>query len=83
MKPTTYSELVELIINIINLAIPALFGVVFVFFIWKMIDSWVIRGGEESAREAGNKYAVAAVIAFVLMISAWGIVALIKDSIFG
>lgn len=83
MKPTTYSELVELIVNIINLAIPALFGVVFVFFIWKMIDSWIIHGGEEAAREAGNKYAVAAVIAFVLMISAWGIVALIKSSIFG
>lgn len=82
MKPTTYSEFVELIVDLINLIIPALFAVVFVFFIWKMIDAWIIRGGDESAREEGKKYAVAAVIAFVLMISAWGIVAMIQNSLF-
>lgn len=82
MTPTTYSGLVAHIIDIINLIIPALFGGLFVYFIWKMIDSWVINAGDEKKVEEGKKYATAAVLMFVLMIITWGIVALIKDSLF-
>ncbi len=81
--PTTYSGLVDHIISIIEIIIPALFGVVFVYFVWKVIDSWVINAGEDKSREEGKQYLVAAVIAFVVMISAWGIVAMIKSSVFG
>lgn len=81
--PTTYSGFVELIIDIINLIIPAIFGGVFLYFIWKMIDAWIINAGDESKREAGKKHAIAAVIIFVVMVSAWGIVAMIKQSLFG
>ena len=61
----------------------ALFALVFVYFIWKIIDSWILNAGEDTKREEGKKYAVAAVIAFVVMVSAWGIVTMIKSSIFG
>lgn len=81
--PTSYSELVTFIIGFINILIPALFAVVFLYFIWKVIDSWVINGGDQAKVEEGKQYATAAVIAFVVMISAWGIVAMIKSSIFG
>ncbi|MCB9812048.1 hypothetical protein H6778_00095 [Candidatus Nomurabacteria bacterium] len=81
--PTTYSGLVIHIIDIINLMIPALFGVVFVYFIWKMIDAWVLRAGDQSGREEGKQYALAAIIAFVVMITAWGIVSMVKNSLFG
>jgi succinate dehydrogenase hydrophobic anchor subunit len=80
--PTTYAEFVSLILEIINLMIVALFAVVFVYFIWKMIDSWIFNAGEDTKREEGKKYAVAAVIAFVVMVSAWGIVIMLKNSIF-
>lgn len=81
--PTTYSDLVTLIIDIINLIIPALFAVLFLYFIWKMIDAWIIHAGDEKSRASGKQYAIAAVITFVIMVSAWGIVALIKSSLFG
>jgi uncharacterized membrane protein len=81
--PTTYQEVVELVINFINILIPALFAVVFIFFIWKVIDSWIIHAGDEVKRTEGRKYAISAVIAFVVMVSAWGIVAMIKQSLFG
>ncbi len=80
--PTTYKGLVGSIIDIINLIIPALFAVVFVFFVWKMIDSWVINAGDQVKQEEGKKYATAAVITFVIMITAWGIVKMIKESLF-
>lgn len=82
-KPTTYVELVQGIIGIINILIPALFGLIFVYFIWKMIHSWVINAGAESSREEGKRYAIAAVIVFVVMISAWGIVNMIRSSVLG
>lgn len=81
--PTTYSDLVDGIIGIINILIPALFGLVFVYFIWKMINAWIINAGEESSREEGKRYAVAAVVVFFVMVSAWGIVAMIRSSLFG
>lgn len=81
--PTTYQGLVAHIISIINIIIPTLFAVVFTYFVWKMIDSWVIHGGEETGREAGKRYAVSAVITFVIMVCAWGIVAMLKASFFG
>ncbi|MCA9357096.1 hypothetical protein H6784_05275 [Candidatus Nomurabacteria bacterium] len=78
--PTTFADLVNYIIDFIDILIPALFGVLFLYLIWKMFDSWVINAGEETKREEGKKYATAAVIVFVLMISAWGIVIMIQQT---
>lgn len=80
--PTTYSGLVDHIIGIINILIPGVFALVFVYFVWKMIDTWIIHVGDEKSREEGKQYAVAAVIALVLMLSTWAIVAMIKSSLF-
>jgi len=80
--PTTYSGLVDGIIGIINLIIPALFAFLFVYLVWKIVDSWVIHAGDPAKVEEGKKYATTAVIAFVLMIITWGIVAMIRSSLF-
>ncbi len=81
--PTTYAGLVGFIVDIINIIIPTIFALLFAYFIWKMIDAWVIHGGDEKKHEEGKQYATAAVFMFVLMVSAWGIVALLKSSFFG
>ncbi len=79
----TYAGLVGHILNIINVMIPGLFGIMFVYFVWKMIDSWILHAGEETAREDGKKYALIAVFVFVLAVSAWGIIRLLINSLFG
>jgi len=81
--PTTYSGFVNEILTIINIAITALLALTFVYFIWKTIDCWVLHAGDETKREDGKKYAIAAVVAFVIMVSAWGIVTMVKSSLFG
>lgn len=81
--PTTFGGLVNEVIGFINILIPALFAVLFIFIIWKIIDSWVLHAGDEKKREEGRRLVVVAVLVFVLMISAWGVIALIKQSIFG
>lgn len=81
--PTSFSGLVTFIVNIINILIPALFGVVFVYLVFKIIDAWIIHAGDEKKLEEGKRLMTTAVIVFVLMISTWGIVAILKNSLFG
>jgi len=81
--PTTFKDLVGFIIDFINILIPTLFGIIFVYIIWKIIDAWIIHAGNQEKREEGKRLALAAVLIMVLMVTAWGIVALIKQSLFG
>lgn len=81
--PTTFAGLVNSILDLINLAIPAILGVVFVILAWKIFDAWVINAGDEKKQEEGRQYAMTGVLVFVVVIAVWGIVVLVKRSIFG
>ena len=81
--PTTFKGLVGFIIDFINILIPTLFGLLFVYIVWKIIDAWVLHAGNEEKREEGKRLVLAAVLLLVLMVTAWGLVALIKQSLFG
>jgi hypothetical protein len=81
--PTSFAELVGFIIGFINLLIPVLFGLLFLFIIWKVIDAWIINAANDEKRKEGKQLLIVAILVFVLMISAWGVVALIKESFFG
>lgn len=81
--PTDFKGVVSFVIDFINILIPAIFGLLFLFIIWKIIDAWVIHAGDEKKREEGKRLVTVAILVFVLMISTWGIVTLIKTSIFG
>lgn len=81
--PTDFRSLVVFIIDFINIIIPTLFGLLFVYIVWKIVDAWVINAGDERKREEGKKLVTVAILVFVLMVSAWGVVALIRQSVFG
>jgi hypothetical protein len=83
MTPTTYSGLVEFFVRYINLFITFVLAILFIYFVWKMISSWVLHGGDPNKRDEGKKYAITATIVFVVMVSLWGIVGIIRQSIFG
>lgn len=80
--PTTFAELVDFIVDIISLIVPAIFTFIFLYFIWKIIDSWILNAGDEAKLQEGKNYTVAAVVVFVLMVSLWGIVAMLRGSFF-
>ncbi|HMO77740.1 MAG TPA: hypothetical protein PKA42_03210 [Candidatus Paceibacterota bacterium] len=81
--PTSFKGLVNELLGIINLIIPLIFGVIFIFLTWKIIDAWIINAGDEKKVEDGKKYALTAVIVVVLMIAAWGIVEMLRSSVLG
>jgi len=78
----TYAGLVNRIIELINIIIPGIFALVFVYFAWKVIDSWVLHADDETKRKEGKQYAVTAFVVLIVMISVWGIVAMISNSLF-
>jgi hypothetical protein len=82
-EPTTFRGLVGTILELINIIIPAIFGLVFVYIIWKVIDAWVINGADPSKRQEGRQLLILAVVVFVLMLITWGIVALLRNAFFG
>lgn len=80
--PTTFAQFVDEILGLINIIVPGIFAIVFLFLVWKIFDSWIINAADETKREEGKKYAIVSVIVLVIMTMVWGIVALIRNSIF-
>ena len=81
--PTTFAGLVDHFLGLINMFIPLLFTLVFLYLVWKIFDVWIINASDEKKREEGKKIAFTAVIVFVVMLIVWGVVAMIRQSIFG
>lgn len=81
--PTSFAGLVDFILGFINILIPLIFGLIFLFLVVKIIDAWILHADEEGKREEGKRIMITAVVVLVVMVSAWGIVAMIRSSIFG
>lgn len=81
--PTTFKGLVSELLGLINLIIPLIFSIIFIFLVWKIFDAWVLNAADERKREEGKQYATVAVVVMVVMILVWGIVALLRNSLFG
>jgi len=65
--------------------IPIIIAIAFVMFVYGAIRYFLVAdsdGGEDS-REQGRKLMLWGIIAFVVIVSVWGIVALIANGIFG
>ena len=75
-----YAELIDEVIGFINVLIPAMFALLFVYFIWKMIDSWILHAGDPNKVQEGKTFALTAVFVLVVAVSVWGIVAIIRTS---
>lgn len=80
---SNFRDLASGLIEFVNLLIPAIFALVFLVIVWKIIDAWVINGADQEKRAEGKQLLLIAIIVLVLMVSTWGIIALIRDSFFG
>ena len=82
-KPTDFKGLVNLTIGIMQNLVVLIFALTFITFMWGVIKGWVIQGGSEEGVENGKKIVFAGIVAFVVMSSVWGILYLLKSSLFG
>lgn len=79
--PTTFAELVNFFIGFINSFILLLIGLAFVFTVWNIISAWIIHADNETKRAEGKQIAFTSVVVIVVMISVWGILTLLKNSL--
>ena len=79
--PDTFSELVAFFLGLINQIIPLIFAFAFLFIIWKLIDAWVIHPDDGSRREEGKTIIITGVIVLVIMLSIWGILNMLINSL--
>lgn len=80
--PTTFAELVSFIIGIINSLILLLIGLAFVVTVWNIVSAWIIHADNDAKRAEGKQIAFTAVVVMVVMLSVWGILNLLKNSVF-
>jgi hypothetical protein len=80
--PTTFAELVSFFLGLVNMIIPLLMGVAFVYVLWKLIDAWIIHADDASKVEEGRTIAMTGVVVFVIMVSIWGILNILRNSLF-
>lgn len=64
-----------------NTVIPFLIGIAFLFFVFNAIRFFVFNGTNQEGREKAKALALYGILAFVLIITFWGIVRMFSSSI--
>ncbi len=65
----------RLVIDLINnVAVPIVFALAFIIFIWGIFQYFIQGGHDEEKREAGKSLMLWGLIGFFIMVSVWGLV---------
>ena len=81
--PQNFADLVGDLIGILSLVIPFIFSLTLLIIIWKIVNLWIINGTDPSKIEEGKQVAVVGIIVLVIMSGIWGILAILRSSLFG
>jgi ABC-type Fe3+-siderophore transport system permease subunit len=76
------SDVGSFVINLINnVAVPVLFAVAFIVFLWGVFDTFILGRGSEEAKESGKNLMLWGLIGFFVMVSVWGLVNILTGTI--
>ena len=65
--------LLQAFVKLLNLVIPAIFGLSLIYFLWGG-SQFILKAGEQKARDEGKKKMLWGIVALFVMISIYGIV---------
>jgi len=82
MNMNSFSDLVVKFIEIISMLVPIVFALTFLVIVWGVIKAWIINAGDENSVAEGKNIAIVGTIGLVFMFGIWGILAILKASIF-
>lgn len=80
--PRNFAEVVDVFLDFVSLLVPLIFSVALLVIVWRIVDAWVLHADEPTKVEEGKQYALWGVLVLVVMSALWGIVALLRSSIF-
>jgi hypothetical protein len=75
-----YSDSIIGIIN--NILVPVLMAVAFIVFLYGIFNYFILGGSSDAERAKGKQFALWGIIGFVIILSVWGLVAVV-GSVFG
>ena len=72
----------DAIIGLINgIAVPVLMAIAFIVFLWGVYRYFILGADNESERETGKQFVLWGIIGFVIILSVWGLVALVGSTL--
>lgn len=78
---TTICAVAQNLVTIINsVLVPVIFALSFIVLLYGIAKAYIFSGGDEAAVSQGHKLIMWGIIAFVVMISLWGIVNIVANT---
>jgi hypothetical protein len=78
--PAVAAVINPIIKNIVSPLIMLMFAVTIVVFVWGIVEMF-LKGDDPTAREKGRTHMLAGIIGVFIMVSAWGIIQLISNTL--
>lgn len=63
-----------------NVAVPLIFAIAFIVFIWGVFQYFIAGGHDEEKRETGKSLMLWGIIGFFIMVSVWGLVNILRGT---
>jgi hypothetical protein len=73
-----FTNAITAIGTLVNLIIPVLIALGVLFFIWGLVQ-FIFASGDEAAKDEGKRKMIWGVIALFVIVSVWGLVALLNQ----
>lgn len=75
-------SLAAFIINFINnIAVPLVFALSFIVFIWGVFQVFILGAANDEAKKKGRSFMLYGLIGFFLMVSVWGLVRILTGTL--
>jgi hypothetical protein len=80
--PTDLKSLLSIFEDLIEIIVKLLLALTFLTIAWGVVRTWIMSDGSAENIEKGKKIVTVGVIAFTIMLSIWGILSLLRSSLF-
>jgi hypothetical protein len=74
----SYSDSIISLIN--TVFVPLLFAIAFLYFLYGVYKYFILGAAEEKSREEGRNFILWSVIGFAVILSVWGLVAIVGNT---
>lgn len=74
---TYFTNFIGQLLAFVNAAIPFIFALAFLVFIWGIFKAFILGGSDPEKQAEGKSLMLYAIVGFVIMVALWGVVNLV------
>lgn len=79
---SSVQDLASFVINLINnVAVPLVFALAFIVFIWGIVRYFIFGGHDPKKQAEGRQLMIWGIVGFFLMVSVWGLVHILTGTL--